>query len=210
MEWMKQRWARSSTDADDAALHRGKRVPRADRSSRTYQPTRVAPRSRPRPMPSAKDRGWSPARSSKPLPPRAGVWSTFGPHAIGAERFATVSSGTSLRRSPMRSCGNKPRCRTLIRMRPTRRGTVSLLVAAALQSGVHLAAARERTLGAPGVATPVPMASPGRGIAPPDLARWSRPPQHAPQLPSRRPRSAGERRRPGCGQVARTPSTVAR
>src|SRR5215218_816724 len=29
-------------------------------------------------------------------PPQAGrVWSTFGPHAIGAERFATVSSGTS-------------------------------------------------------------------------------------------------------------------
>jgi hypothetical protein len=31
-----------------------------------------------------------------PLPPRAGrAWSTFGPHAIGAERFITVSSGTS-------------------------------------------------------------------------------------------------------------------
>jgi hypothetical protein len=44
-------------------------------------------------------------------------WSTFGPHAIGTERFATVSSGASLRRSPVRSCGNKPPCRTLIRMR---------------------------------------------------------------------------------------------
>jgi hypothetical protein len=28
------------------------------------------------------------------MPPRQ-AWSTFGPHAIGAERFATVSSGTS-------------------------------------------------------------------------------------------------------------------
>jgi hypothetical protein len=28
-------------------------------------------------------------------PHRWGVWSTFGPHAIGAERFTTVSSGTS-------------------------------------------------------------------------------------------------------------------
>jgi hypothetical protein len=31
-----------------------------------------------------------------PLPLRAGrAWSTFGPHAIGAERFVTVSSGAS-------------------------------------------------------------------------------------------------------------------
>jgi hypothetical protein len=28
------------------------------------------------------------------MPPRQ-AWSTFGPHAIGPERFATVSSGTS-------------------------------------------------------------------------------------------------------------------
>jgi hypothetical protein len=32
---------------------------------------------------------------------RRAAWSTFGPHAIGSERFATVSSGSSLRRSPM-------------------------------------------------------------------------------------------------------------
>jgi hypothetical protein len=52
-----------------------------------------------------------------PLPPRAGhAWSTFGPHAIGAERVATVSSGTSLRRSHVRSWGNRPPGRTLIRM----------------------------------------------------------------------------------------------
>jgi hypothetical protein len=30
----------------------------------------------------------------RPVPPRA-AWSSFGPHAIGTERFATVSSGTS-------------------------------------------------------------------------------------------------------------------
>ena len=35
-------------------------------------------------------------RCGAPLPLRAGrAWSTFGPHAIGPERFATVSSGTS-------------------------------------------------------------------------------------------------------------------
>ena len=50
--------------------------------------------------------------------PRAGrAWSTFGPHAIGTERFATVSSGTSSRRSRVRSCGNRTGSRTLIRMR---------------------------------------------------------------------------------------------
>ena len=32
-------------------------------------------------------------RPSHPAPRQA--WSTFGPHAIGAERFATVSNGTS-------------------------------------------------------------------------------------------------------------------
>jgi hypothetical protein len=45
------------------------------------------------------------------------VWSTFGPHAIGTKRFATVASGTSWCRSQLRSCGDEPRCRTLIRMR---------------------------------------------------------------------------------------------
>src|SRR5215218_2147008 len=36
------------------------------------------------------------SRRGAPLPPQAGhAWSTFGPHAIGAEWFATVSSGTS-------------------------------------------------------------------------------------------------------------------
>jgi hypothetical protein len=44
------------------------------------------------------------------------VWST----AIGTERFATVSSGASLRRSQLPSCGNKPPCRTLIRMSSSR------------------------------------------------------------------------------------------
>jgi hypothetical protein len=49
--------------------------------------------------------------------PDRNAWSTFGPHAIGTERFATVSSGASLRRSPMRSWGNRLGRRTLIRMR---------------------------------------------------------------------------------------------
>ena len=31
----------------------------------------------------------------KPLRTGTAAWSTFGPHAIGAERFATVSSGSS-------------------------------------------------------------------------------------------------------------------
>jgi hypothetical protein len=36
------------------------------------------------------------ATRGAPLPPRAGrPWSTFGPHAIGAERFVAVSSGGS-------------------------------------------------------------------------------------------------------------------
>jgi hypothetical protein len=47
--------------------------------------------------------------------PERGAWSTFGPHAIGTERFATVSSGASLRRSPMRSWGNRLGRRTLIK-----------------------------------------------------------------------------------------------
>ena len=58
--------------------------------------------------------------------PRHDTWSTFGPHAIGTERFATVSSGASLRRSPMRSWGNRLGRRTLIRMRSS--GSPSICV----------------------------------------------------------------------------------
>jgi hypothetical protein len=54
----------------------------------------------------------------------ARVWSTFGPHAIGTERFATVSSDASLRRSQLRSCGNKPPWRTLMKMRSARRSVI--------------------------------------------------------------------------------------
>jgi hypothetical protein len=48
--------------------------------------------------------------------PQAGrVWSTFGPHAIRTERSLSVRHS---HRSQMRSRGNRPGCRTLIRMRP--------------------------------------------------------------------------------------------
>jgi hypothetical protein len=47
----------------------------------------------------------------------ADIWSTFGPHAIGAERFPAVSSSSQLRRWQVRSWGNRPGGRTLIRMR---------------------------------------------------------------------------------------------
>jgi hypothetical protein len=56
-----------------------------------------------------------------PLPPRAGrAWSTFGPHAIGAERFATVSavlSGLSFARAAGAILRNEPERRSLTRMR---------------------------------------------------------------------------------------------
>ena len=90
-------------------------------------------------------------------------------------------------------------------------GQLVSMLAVTLQPGVHLAAARERTLTTPGVATPVPMASLGEAVLRRPLASWSRPPQHVPQLPPRSPRpgSAGQWRRPRCGPDARTPSTVA-
>ena len=37
----------------------------------------------------------SPSAVQGDSPRRAPAWSTFGPHPIGTERFATVSSGTS-------------------------------------------------------------------------------------------------------------------
>jgi hypothetical protein len=49
------------------------------------------PRHLPRPALVARPR--PPTVLDEPAPRRA--WSTFGPHAIGVERFATVSSGTS-------------------------------------------------------------------------------------------------------------------
>jgi hypothetical protein len=45
------------------------------------------------------------------------AWSTFGLHAIGAERFTTVSSGASFAQVAGAILGNTPTCRTLIRMR---------------------------------------------------------------------------------------------
>jgi hypothetical protein len=53
------------------------------------------------------------ARRVGSAPKAVQVWST----PIGTERFATVSTGSSLRRSQVRSWGNRPTCRTLIRMR---------------------------------------------------------------------------------------------
>jgi hypothetical protein len=44
------------------------------------------------------------------------VWSTFGPQSIGSKRFAAASSGASFPRSQVRSRGNGPPGRTLIRM----------------------------------------------------------------------------------------------
>jgi hypothetical protein len=42
----------------------------------------------------AAERRPRPDKTEPPLPPRQ-AWSTFGPHPIGAERFATVSSSAS-------------------------------------------------------------------------------------------------------------------
>jgi len=47
----------------------------------------------------------------------SGRWSTFGPHAIGVERFATVSSGPSFAQVAGAILGKQPWWRTLIRMR---------------------------------------------------------------------------------------------
>ena len=60
-------------------------------------------------------------RRGAPLPPRAGhAWSTFGPHAIGVQRFPTVSngpSGTSFAQATAAILGKQALGRTLIRMR---------------------------------------------------------------------------------------------
>ena len=47
-------------------------------------------------------------RDAGPAPQAGHAWSTFGPHAIGTERFATVSSDASLRRSQLRSWKQAP------------------------------------------------------------------------------------------------------
>jgi hypothetical protein len=46
------------------------------------------------------------------------TWSTFGPHAIGSERFVTVSSGRSFAQVAGAILRKQARGRTLIRMRP--------------------------------------------------------------------------------------------
>ena len=51
---------------------------------------------------------------------RSAAWSTFGPHAIGTERFGAVSSGTSFAQVAGAILGNRSGCRTLIRMRSPR------------------------------------------------------------------------------------------
>jgi hypothetical protein len=48
--------------------------------------------------------------------PRARVSSTFGPRSIGTEWFVAVPSGAFRGRSQLLPSGNKPRCRTLIRL----------------------------------------------------------------------------------------------
>ena len=48
---------------------------------------------------------------------RRAAWSTFGPQAIGTERFATVSSGRSFEQVAGAILGKQARCRTLIRTR---------------------------------------------------------------------------------------------
>jgi hypothetical protein len=40
--------------------------------------------------------------------PQWRAWSTFGPHAIRAERFPAVTNGMSLPRPHMPSCKNNP------------------------------------------------------------------------------------------------------
>jgi hypothetical protein len=44
-------------------------------------------------------------------------WSTFGPHAIGTERFPAVTNGTSFAQVAGAILRNRPWCRTLIRTR---------------------------------------------------------------------------------------------
>lgn len=50
-------------------------------------------------------------------PVSATLWSTFGPHAIGAERFVAVSSGESFAQVAGTILGYEARWRTLIRKR---------------------------------------------------------------------------------------------
>jgi hypothetical protein len=56
-----------------------------------------------------RDAEWRHERRDRRARPDPGLaWSTFGPPAIGAERFATVSSGASSAQSQVQSWGNKP------------------------------------------------------------------------------------------------------
>ena len=77
--------------------------------------------------------------------PRAGrlmivAWSTFGPHPIGAERFATVSSGRSFAQVAGAILRNRPAGRTLIRMR----SQVQVLAVPPTISAAHATPAHHR------------------------------------------------------------------
>jgi hypothetical protein len=56
------------------------------------------------------------------------AWSMFGPHPSGAERFATVASGTSFAQVAGAILRNRAAWRTLIRMRSARQSVIGLAV----------------------------------------------------------------------------------